>query len=108
MKQLRAKLKVAMLPIGGGYQELADRYDNFVRDTLADEGMSSPSENEEEEDCHAARAGLLIFLKRPLQPKFGPKTATGSKPSWVSLKWLFATRLVPKQNLSAGYLDPKR
>ena len=36
------------------------RYDRFVRDTLAEEGMSSPSEGEEEENRAADNPAVVM------------------------------------------------
>ena len=47
-KQLKRKLKTAGLPVKGNREELVSRYDKFRRGTLAEEGMSSPPEGEDE------------------------------------------------------------
>ena len=49
-KQLKRNLKTAKLPVNGSREELVSRDDKFARDTLAEEGMSSPSEGEDGEE----------------------------------------------------------
>ena len=36
--------------MNGSRQELIERYEKFIRDTLSEEGFSSPSESESEEE----------------------------------------------------------
>ena len=59
-KQLKRKLKTAGLPIKGNREELVSRYDKFIRDTLAEEGMSSPSEGEDEETRAADNPAVVM------------------------------------------------
>ncbi len=49
-KELRRQLETAGIASGGRRSELVDQYDQFIKGTLAEEGLSSPSEAEEEED----------------------------------------------------------
>ena len=49
-KQLKRNLKAAKLPTKGNRDELISRYGKLIRGTLAEEGMSSPSEGDEGED----------------------------------------------------------
>ena len=48
--QLRQRLKAAGLPARGGRKYLVKRYDEFVKETLAEAGLSSPSESEDEKE----------------------------------------------------------
>ena len=50
-----------MLSAGGSRQQLIERYDQFVKKTLAQEGMSSPSEAEEEVEQKASDNPALIM-----------------------------------------------
>ena len=59
-KQLRRNLKTAKLPAGGSREELIKRYDKFVRDTLAEEGMSSPSDREDDETRAADNPAVVM------------------------------------------------
>ena len=59
-KQLRRNLKTAKLPARGSRDELVKRYDEFVRDTLAEEGMSSPSEGEDDETRVADNPAVVM------------------------------------------------
>ena len=59
-KQLRRNLKTAKLPAHGSRDELVKRYDKFVRDTLAEEGFSSPSEGEDEEGRAADNPAVVM------------------------------------------------
>ena len=60
-KQLRKKLKTAGRPANGSREDLIKRYDSFIRDTLAEEGMSSPSENESDGDRATANPALIMI-----------------------------------------------
>ena len=59
-KQLRRNLKAAKLPSNGSREELVARYDKLIRDTLAEEGMSSPSEGEDGEDRAADNPAVVM------------------------------------------------
>ena len=59
-KQLRRNLKTARLPTNGTRDELVARYDTFVRYTLAEEGMPSPSEGEDEENRAADSPAVVM------------------------------------------------
>ena len=59
-KQLKRNLKAARLPTRGNRDELRSRYDKFIRDTLAEEGMSSPSEGEDGEDRAADNPAVVM------------------------------------------------
>ena len=48
--ELRRRLRTAMLPADGSRQDLVNRYDQFARDTLEEEGVSDLSDEEEDEE----------------------------------------------------------
>ena len=50
-----------MLPTMGNRLQLIDRYDKFVKCTLAEEGVSSPSEEESDEE-HAGNNPAFIMV----------------------------------------------
>ena len=53
-------METAKLPSNGSREELISRYDKFIRDTLAEEGMSSPSEGEDIEDRVADNPAVVM------------------------------------------------
>ena len=59
-KQFKRSIKAAKLPINGSREELVSRYDKFIRDTLAEEGMSSPSEGEDADDRAADNPAVVM------------------------------------------------
>ena len=59
-KQLRRNLNTAKRPTNRTRYELVKRYGRFVRDTLAEEGMPSPSEGEDEEGKAADNPAVVM------------------------------------------------
>ena len=84
-KQLKQKLRIAGLPVKGNREELVARYDKFIRDTLAEEGMSSPSEGDDIEDRAADNPAVVMTDE-----------STGNK----------YMRLVDSKGLKEGHADP--
>ena len=67
-KQLKRNLKTANLPTSGSREELIARYDKFIRDTLVAEGMSSPSEREDDEGPQVEQQqGVIEELRKKLE-----------------------------------------
>ena len=60
--QLRQRLKTAGLSAGGGRKQLIQRYDAFVKETLAEAGLSSPSESEDTDGEEEAKENPTFVM----------------------------------------------
>ena len=60
-KQLKAKLRIAELPTNGGQVELEKRFNEFKKATLAEAGMSS-SDDEENEPHKASDFPAIVMV----------------------------------------------
>ena len=60
--QLRQRLKTAGLSAGGSRKQLAQRYKAFVKETLAEAGLSSPSESEDSQEEDGAKGDPTFVM----------------------------------------------
>ena len=69
-KQLKAKMRIAELPTGGSRSELEKRFNEFKRQTLAEAGMSSSDEEEDEEGHRAADHPAIVMVDEETGNKY--------------------------------------
>ena len=70
--ELRRRLHTAMLPADGNRNTLIKRYDEFVSETLREEGMSDISESEEDgkDDMKASDHPSLVMIDEQTGNKY--------------------------------------
>ena len=61
-KQLRKKLKIAELPTSGSRLELERRFQEFRQKTLAEAGLSSSDEDDDEESPNASAYPAIVMI----------------------------------------------
>ena len=103
--QLRKKLKTAGLPAGGGRKEVMNRYDQFVKETLAEAGLPFPSESEEsQEDEDAKDNPTLVMVDESTGNKYMrtvDQKGIGKSPMIKELKYVpMCDRSMKKRKLS--------
>jgi len=86
---LRTRLKTAGLSAGGSRRQLVQRYDAFVRETLAEAGLSPPSESEDtEEEAEAKDNPALILFDESTGNKYMRLVEQKGLGKKVDLTWL--------------------
>ena len=87
IRKLRRKLRQAMLPANGSRRALLERHKACIKETLAAEGVSSPSEDESEEEEEDKTHPALILVDDATGNKYMRTVQCAM--AWVSKrKWL--------------------
>ena len=68
--ELRRRLRTAMLPADGNRNTLVQRYDEFVKGVLDEEGISDMSESEEPTEAKASEHPSLVMVDEETGNKY--------------------------------------